>query len=537
MDSTQTKRNGRESIVLGITTEILFDKFEILEVLKKDEHAAVFLANHVYLSKKIILKVLNTQKISDQALVERFKREAKLLAKLDHPNIIKVLDFGTAKEYFYISFEYIDGVSLRNALKSRTLEFEQKEKLMVQLLKALDFAHSHQIIHRDIKPENIFIDKNLNLKLGDFGLALSAEDNFVTNPYSIVGTPSYMSPEQVRGAKLNNQSDLFSAGVVLFEMFTGKNPFLRDNVSLTLNEIIGFEEEKLKTEIEKLPDSLRNILLGMLQKNLSKRYPSAKAILDELHVENEFPTITVEQFEKESGKSKRKLLFTIFLSLLVITIIILVRIENPTKEILPEKPVEETKNLPKETSKQNNTDNKIDQLTRQETSTNENLNNPLINNSESKNDKTENNPPIVKYGQLLVNVSPYAEVFIDGEKVGVTPFNKPLVYQEGEHTIKLVHPDYPVYSSIFRVTPGETTRLRVALESTIGYIRCRVLPWGNVYVNDDFKGTTPLPEKELIRVAPGPVRLVIKHPDYKEIDTTFTINRGDTLSFRFILKK
>lgn len=525
--------------MLGITTEILFDKFEILEVLKKDEHAAVFLANHIYLSKKIILKVLNTQKISDQALVERFKREAKLLAKLDHPNIIKVLDFGTAKEYFYISFEYIEGVSLRNILKSKTLEQEQKEKLMIQLLKALDFAHAHQIIHRDIKPENIFVDKNINLKLGDFGLALSTEDNFVTNPYSIVGTPSYMSPEQVRGAKLNNQSDLFSAGVVLFEMFTGKNPFLKDNVSLTLNEIIGFDEEYLKTEIEKLPESLRKILTRLLQKNLTKRYSSAGEILKELNVENEYPTITVEQFEKESSRSKKRLLFAVIVSVIAIFILVLMRIENPQKEILPDKNNQVTNTEGNNTARRNTADNKNDQTIKKDELNQDNLNNPLNNqNGDSKEGQTENNiPPIVKYGQLLLNVSPYAEVFIDGEKVGVTPFNKPLVYQEGEHTVKLVHPDYPVYSGVFRVTSGETTRLRVALESTIGYIRCRVLPWGNVYVNGDFKGTTPLPEKELIRVAPGPVNLVIKHPDYREVDTTITINKGDTLNFRVILRK
>lgn len=525
--------------MLGITTEILFDKFEILEVLKKDEHAAVFLANHIYLSKKIILKVLNTQKISDQALVERFKREAKLLAKLDHPNIIKVLDFGTAKEYFYISFEYIEGVSLRNILKSRTLEQEQKEKLMIQLLKALDFAHAHQIIHRDIKPENIFVDKNINLKLGDFGLALSAEDNFVTNPYSIVGTPSYMSPEQVRGAKLNNQSDLFSAGVVLFEMFTGKNPFLKDNVSLTLNEIIGFDEQSLNAEIEKIPEPLNKILNRLLQKNLSKRYSSAGEILKELNVENQFPTITVEQFEKESSRSKKRLLFAVIVSVIAIFILVLMRIENPQKEILPDKNGQLANTEGNNTARRNTIDNKNDQTIKKEEVNQDNLNNPLIDkDSNNKEGQSEiKNPPVLRYGQLSVDIRPYAEVYIDGERVGVSPFNKPLTYPEGEHTIKLVHPDYPVYSDLFKINPGETTRIRVALESTIGYIRCRVLPWGNVYVNGDFKGTTPLPEKELIRVAPGPVNLVIKHPDYRDVDTTFTINKGDTLSFRFILKK
>lgn len=524
--------------MLGITTEILFEKFEILEVLKKDEHAAVFLANHVYLSKRIILKVLNTQKISDHALVERFKREAKLLAKLDHPNIIKVLDFGTSKEYFYISFEYIDGVSLRNILKSKTLEPDQKEKLMVQLLKSLDFAHAHQIIHRDIKPENIFIDKNLNLKLGDFGLALSAEDNFVTNPYSIVGTPSYMSPEQVRGAKLNPQSDLFSAGVVLFEMFTGKNPFLKENVSLTLNEIMGFDEENISNQVKDLPEQIGKIISKLLQKNLSRRYDTAREILDELNIPDDQPTITVEQYERESGRSKKLLWLMAIVSVVAILIIIMMKLENPATESSLTPDNKEIANNT-DTAKRNNSESGITQneINRDEVNP-DNLNKPLVEQENNKTDQDQNqNIPVVKYGQLLVNVSPYAEVYIDGERVGVTPFNKPLVYQEGEHTIKLVHPDYPVYSGVVNIQQGETTRFRVSLESTIGYIRCRVAPWGNVYVNEDFKGTTPLPEKELIRVAPGPVRLVIKHPSYKDIDTAFTISRGDTLNFRFTFKK
>lgn len=524
--------------MLGITTEILFEKFEILEVLKKDEHAAVFLANHVYLSKKIILKVLNTQKISDHALVERFKREAKLLAKLDHPNIIKVLDFGTAKEYFYISFEYIDGVSLRNIFKTKSLEPDQKEKLMVQLLKALDFAHAHQIIHRDIKPENIFIDKNLNLKLGDFGLALSAEDNFVTNPYSIVGTPSYMSPEQVRGAKLNPQSDLFSAGVVLFEMFTGRNPFLKENVSLTLNEIMGFDEGNISNQVKDLPEQIGNLLSKLLQKNLSKRYDSAREILNELNIPDEQPTMTVEQYERESGRSKKLLWLMAIVSVVAILIIIMMKLENPGVESNLNPENKEISNST-DTAGRNNSESGInrDEINQDEVNP-ANLNKPLVEQGNNKTDQDQTqNVPVVKYGQLLVNVSPYAEVFIDGERIGLTPFTKPLVYQEGEHTIKLVHPDYPVFSDVVNVIQGETTRFRVSLESTIGYIRCRVAPWGNVYVNEDFKGTTPLPEKELIRVAPGPVRLVIKHPSYKDIDTAFTISRGDTLNFRFTFKK
>lgn len=515
------------------TTEILFDKFEILEVLKKDDHAAVYLANHIYLSKKIILKVLNTQKISDQALMERFKREAKLLAKLDHPNIIKVLDFGTSKEYFYISFEYIEGSSLRNLLKTKTLSNDEKKYLMIQLFKALHFAHSNQIIHRDIKPENIFVDNNMNLKLGDFGLALSAEDNFVTNPYSIVGTPSYMSPEQVTGAKLTLQSDLFSAGVVIYELFTGKNPFLKENVTLTLNEIMSFNENNIADGLAEVPQEIRQILIRLLKKKPNQRYNSALEILNELNVQLEQLTISIN---KEAGKEKRKNVKFIFSAIVLLSLIIvfLMNISRfqltkffPTEQKINQQKLEPTNEKAASQKEQNLTEpKKIDSST---------FASPIEENQKLNGEKENSVQMPIKYGALFVECSPWADVYIDGEKVETTPMSKPLSLIEGEHTIKLVHPDYPVYSNVIKVEHSQITNLRVSLESLMSYIDCKVKPWGNIYVNGTYKGQTPL--KELIRVFPGPIRLTITNPNYKDIDTSFYVQQGDTLQLKFVLKE
>jgi len=516
----------------GNTTEILFDKFEIVEVLKKDEYAAVFLANHIYLSKKIILKVLNTQKISDQALVERFKREAKLLAKLDHPNIIKVLDFGTSKEYFYISFEYIEGDSLRNLLKNKTLSYEEKKHLTVQLFQALHFAHNNNIIHRDIKPENIFIDRNLNLKLGDFGLALSSEDSFVTNPYSIVGTPSYMSPEQVRGAKLTVQSDLFSAGVVVCEIFSSKNPFLKENVSLTLNEIMSYDENAIKTIIETFEPDIKDIVYNLLRRKPENRYKSASDVLHNLGVNKE----QFSAFVQKEKKSKSKVLIpaVIFIILMFSLFGIYQTLKVTTDE--GNKTNEQSSVIGNE--KRNATDDS--EIGNTES---------LITNDELANRKDqlpseENTPqqinginvvPVVRYGALFVECTPWAEVFIDGERIETTPMSKPITLTEGDHTVKLVHPDFPIYSDIIRIEQGQVKNLRISLESLMGYISCRVHPWGNIYVNGDFKGQTPL--RELIRVVPGFVRLTIKNPNFKDIDTTFKILQSDTLHFRFAFQR
>lgn len=513
------------------TTEILFDKFEILEILKKDEHAAVYLANHIYLSKKIILKILNTQKISDQALIERFKREAKLLARLDHPNIIKVLDFGTSKEYFYISFEYIEGDSLRNLLKSRILTDEEKKHLMIQLFKALHFAHSNQIIHRDIKPENIFVDHNMNLKLGDFGLALSAEDNFITSPYSIVGTPSYMSPEQVTGAKLTFQSDLFSAGVVIYELFTGKNPFVKENVTLTLNEIMSYNENNIAEGLTDVPQEIREILIRLLKKKPAQRYNSALDVLKELGVQTDQVAISIDKEpKKEKQLNVKSILFAVASLALLILFILSMNKFQLNKLFLPE----QTINQPKlETPKSITPKNKgLAEQTKIDSSV---ISVPTKEKQLLYEGKENSKQMEVRYGALFVECSPWADVYIDGEKVETTPLNKPLTLIEGEHTLKLVHPDYPVYSNVIKIDHSKVTNIRVSLESLMGYINCRVNPWGNIYINGNYKGQTPL--KELIRVFPGFIRLTITNPNYKDIDTSFNIKQGDTLQLKFVLKE
>jgi serine/threonine protein kinase len=520
----------------GLTSEILFEKFEILEVLKKDEHAAVFLANHIYLSKKIILKVLNTQKIPDPSIVERFKREAKILARLDYPHIIKVLDFGMSKEFFYISFEYIEGESLRNVFKTKNLSPEQKEFLMIQLLKGLSYAHANQIIHRDIKPENIFVDKNLNLKLGDFGLALSGEDNFVTNPYSIVGTPSYMSPEQVRGAKLTAQSDLFSAGVVLFELYTGKNPFLKDNVSLTLNEINSYDESLLEGKISSVNDTVKQIILKLLKKNVNQRFNSAAEILDILKVHVDQPTIVFSSFDKENNKTKLVMTLVGLLILVTLGILIFPRHSEDKSNIAA--PATNQNALQPDNQKgaltdQNNltkTDHSQD-IQKDQIDVNQN-NRELLPQQNSNNSTAEKN---IGYGSMVVDIRPWAQIFVNNEDFGTTPLRAPIKLPEGNYTIKLVHPDYPPSFQTVNIKPGQILNYKVNLDTTISFIRCNVNPWGNVYINGDLKAESQT--SSLVKVNPGFFRLLIRNPYYRDIDTSLSVRRRDTLKLNFTLKK
>jgi len=257
----------------------LFGKFEIIKCFKKDDSLAVYLADHIYLSKKIILKTLNTRTIADQVVLERFKREAKLLAKINHPNIISVYDFGTYEEYFYISFEYFKGQNLRQAFANNSWIIDDKINILNQIAAGLSETHHKKIIHRDLKPENILINDNNEVKIADFGLAQVSGGEKLTAAEAVVGTPAYMTPEQIQGLDTNERSDLFSFGILIYEMFFGVNPFLGKDAGQTLNNI---QTCRINTPPPHsgMPEYIPIIVDSLLKKNQSDRPKSVNFIFD-----------------------------------------------------------------------------------------------------------------------------------------------------------------------------------------------------------------------------------------------------------------
>ncbi|KAF0151619.1 MAG: serine/threonine protein kinase with PASTA sensor(s) [Ignavibacteria bacterium] len=527
-------------MITGLSSEILFEKFQIIEVLKKDEHAAVFLANHIYLSKKIILKVLNTQKISDHALVERFKREAKILAKLDNPYVIKVLDFGMFKEYFYISFEYIEGFSLRNLFKKEQLNNEQKKHLMVQLLKGLYYAHQSQIIHRDIKPENIFVDNSLNLKIGDFGLALSQEDNFVTNPYSIVGTPSYMSPEQVRGAKLNAQSDLFSAGVVLYEMYVGKNPFLKENVSLTLNEIMAYDEDIISKGLSEQEQEVKDVIYHLIRKNVKDRCTTALESLNDLNISVEQPTLVINAKEPGLNKGRFKAVAAITLIAVIGIVFLLLRMfDSPDNTANPNITFGDTttQQNTKPTKEALSANAKIDTV-------NNNL--PLIGDPKTDNQSTtqlEQKPNLqeqqtektVRNGWLRVRAVVGTRVIVDGESYPEA-LSKVIYLPEGEYTVRFENDDFPSYTEKVKIDSKQETIVRADFNNLVAFVTFDVRPEAQIYIDGSKRGECP-PVLRMVPLKPGIRRITLRNSTSKDVDTTINVNKGDTLIFSYKFKK
>jgi hypothetical protein len=206
-----------------------FPQLEINELIGAGGMGAVYKARQLALNRPVALKILPATAARDTAFSERFALEARMLARLDHPHIVDVYDFGEADGVFYLLMEYVDGLDLRRALHSKALSPDDALALVPQICDALQYAHDEGVVHRDIKPENILLDRKGQVKIADFGLAkLLGEPGTsltLTAPQQIMGTPRYMAPEQVEATRdVDHRADIYSLGVVFYEMLTGELP-------------------------------------------------------------------------------------------------------------------------------------------------------------------------------------------------------------------------------------------------------------------------------------------------------------------------
>ena len=201
-------------------------KYRLLEILGSGGFATVYKAENMNLGNEVALKVMNAHLFQDEPTVARFKQEARFSVQLDHPNIVRVLDLEEANGQLFIVMEYVTGISLSRLLATNgLLPLDQVVAIMKQIAAALDHAHSRRLVHRDVKPSNVLVRPDGVVKLTDFGIVKAVEGTKITQTGTTIGTPAYMSPEQTVGTPVDHRSDLYSLGVVLYEMITGKVPF------------------------------------------------------------------------------------------------------------------------------------------------------------------------------------------------------------------------------------------------------------------------------------------------------------------------
>lgn len=254
----------------------------------------VFLASHPQYGEDVVLKILPIEANPNPQAKLRFEREIQMSVELTHENIVQIYEARADKDNYYIIMEYIDGMDIDQwiELKSK-IRHQEAVPILVQISKALDFAHSKRIIHRDIKPSNILVNKQNKAKLCDFGLAKDLKiSSELTSAGMVLGTPNFMSPEQWFGAKdLTEQTDIYSLGATLFYMLTGHKPFEGETASSILSNSLFSELPSPKIFVSDLPDALCAILKKMMAKDLEQRYKKSSEV-----------TLDLENFLKNSGK-------------------------------------------------------------------------------------------------------------------------------------------------------------------------------------------------------------------------------------------
>jgi eukaryotic-like serine/threonine-protein kinase len=255
----------------------LFDgRYQVVRKLGAGGMANVYLAEDQELGRRVAIKILNDRHANDEQFVERFRREAKNAAALSHPNIVSIYDRGEAEGTYYIAMEYLEGRSLKELVISRgPAPVNVAVEYAKQILSALRFAHRHGIVHRDIKPHNVLVDSDGRVKVTDFGIARAGTSQ-MTEAGSIVGTAQYLSPEQARGTGVDQRSDLYSLGVVLYELLTGTLPFNGDTPVEIAMKHLSQTPEPPSAKRPDIPRALDLVVMRALAKDPDDRYQSAE---------------------------------------------------------------------------------------------------------------------------------------------------------------------------------------------------------------------------------------------------------------------
>ena len=287
---------------------VINDRYELGARIGRGGMADVFLARDLLLDREVALKVLFPEHAIDPNFVERFRREAQAVAGLNHPNIVAVYDWGQTGNTYFMAMEYVKGRTLAAVLRQQT-RFTARNAAMVagHIAGALAYAHRNNVVHRDIKPANILMGDNGDVKVADFGIARALDaghDAGLTQDGAVMGTATYFSPEQAKGEGLDLRSDLYSLGVVLYELLTGRAPFIGESALATAYKQVNELPPSIRSLVADVPTPLEAIVAKCMTKNADMRYASADQLRDDLRrfVSGE-PTLAMDEVRARQGRA------------------------------------------------------------------------------------------------------------------------------------------------------------------------------------------------------------------------------------------
>jgi eukaryotic-like serine/threonine-protein kinase len=515
-----------------------FKNYRIVEELSCSPWTSVYKAVQEPLDRLVCLKILNKEidsgpdKDEKKELVLRFEREAKICANLVHPNIVRLFDYGQWRGEYFIVQEWVEGKSLKQILDEGSLPVDIGLFIVSETAKGLAFAHSKNVVHRDVKPANILISGNGLVKLADFGLARSLNLPDITIDGTFLGTPSYCAPEQLKGGKIDRRSDIFSLGVVGYEVLTGGNPFSARSYSEVMDKIFNLRPKP----VDKVNPDVSASIACSLQKMIVKT-PGRRASLDNFigslkEVGSGDVTASTQSLAAYLSGSARGAEKTpapgfprriwIYPSVAAALAVVLLVVFWPSIFGGGKNPTDDSFNSA------DSAEFAISRIDKE--------------NSPSQLDSTGSSTPVIFQSGaetpsilpatstesfLKFQVKPWARVYVDGQYWETTPTDRMLVLPSGKHYIRLTHDVLPSYEKEINTFPGDTATFRIDLVANAGWIALSVRPWGEVYLDGKHIATTPVSKP--IPVVPGKHQLLITHPSLPSYESSIIVDSGDTV--------
>ncbi len=490
--------------------------YEIIEIIAEHGPTLICKARHKKLGRKTFLKIF---KSADPNLLQRFEREARIVADLNDEHIVAIYDFGEENDLYFIAMEYVDGGNLKEYLDAHTLSAEETINFAYNIAKAVAVLHRHGYIHRDLKPENILVSKTGQVKLTDFGIAYHDALFHMTTEGSLLGTPLYMSPEQINNLSLTPASDVFAMGIIFYQLAVKKHPFEAPRIGEIFSQILSKEVENPCNIRPELPEWFCQLIQKMLKKEPEKRPQSAENVLQELEkFRAQIPQPSPESAPLPPRKKTSVWLPIVFFSaLLLLIVFLLFRETNPPASpttgtndslvaALPESSLTDSAQAPDLRASENRT--------------------PEPTGSASKDSAPHTVLPpqneIIPYTQVLIQTYPWCKIYLNYQLVDSTPMTRPLRLKPGKYVLGLQNPLYPSFADTISIPPQKEYILTFNLDSIFARLDLQVSPWGKVYIDGKYIGETPLQK---------PVYLT-REKHVIEIKNQFYRTWRDTIDFR-----